>query len=231
MTADDVINQLEKLADENERVKYETSLNFNTDNKMLGVAMGKIFALAKDNSNLPNEEILKLIKSDIHEARMAGVSIMDFQARRKKTPETQREWLYETYLDLHEYINDWGLVDRSVQHVVGGYLYDFNKPRHVLYELAKSKTWFERRSAIVATLFFIRQGDVDDTFKIAKQLIGDDEDLVNKALGGVLREAGKRDQDRLIDFLNTNYKSMKTVTIRYATEKLSETEKKKYRTR
>ncbi|MGH7157580.1 MAG: DNA alkylation repair protein [Candidatus Saccharimonadales bacterium] len=223
------IAKLQTLTDQGQRGKYLTTLQLNDKNKKLGVPMGKIFALAKANADMPNEEIAALVKSDIHEAKVGGVSIMDFQARNKKTPEAQRKWLYDTYLKLHQYINSWDLVDRSGQHVIGGYLYDFKKPRDILYKLAKSKDWCERRTAIVATLFFIRQGDVDDTFKVAELLVGDNEDLVQKAVGGVLREAGKKDTRKLTDFLDKYASKMPRDMLTYATEKLSAEQKAHYK--
>lgn len=223
------IQQLEGLADEKQKALYEGTLNLNPSNIKLGVPMGKVFALAKENISMPNDEIVSLLQSNIHEAKVGAVSIMDFQARSKKTTDAQRKWLHDLYIGEHRHINSWDLVDRAVQHVVGGYLYDYKQPRNILYDLVKSKDESERRSAIVATLYFIRQGDVDDTYAIAALLIDDKEDLIHKAVGGVLREAGKKDIDKLYAFLDTYAKKMASVTRRYATEKLPESDKLRYR--
>src|SRR5688500_6000633 len=103
---------------------------------------------------------------------------MDKQARRKKTPESHRKALFALYLRRIDKINNWDLVDVSAPFVIGGYLYD--KPRDILYNLARSENIWERRTAIVSTAYFIREGDVADTFKIAELLLNDDQDLIHK---------------------------------------------------
>jgi 3-methyladenine DNA glycosylase AlkD len=118
------------------------------------------------------------------------------------------------------------LVDRSAPFVVGGYLND--KPRTILYKLAKSKSVWERRTAIVSTYYFIRENDLDDTFKIAGILINDTHDLVQKPVGSWVREAGKRDERKLISFLNRYASTMPRVTLRYAIEKLDKKKKEFY---
>ena len=195
-------------------------------NKILGVRMSEIFSLAKRFMKMPIDEVEKLLDSNYYEARMGAVSIMDFQARDKKVSAEQKEQLYELYLKRHDRINNWDLVDRSAAYVVGGYLID--KDRQPLYELAKSKNVWERRTAIVATYFFIRQNEVDETFKIAELLVDDKHDLINKAVGGWIREAGKRNKQKLIDFLNEFAVTMPRVTLRYAVEKLDAKEKEKF---
>ena len=172
----------------------------NKTNKILGVRMSDIFTLAKQFSQMPLEEIETLLSSDYYEARMGAVSIMDFQARDKKLTPEKRKKLYQLYLDRHDRINNWDLVDRSAPYVVGGYLFD--KSRAPLYKLARSKNIWERRTAIVSTYFFIRQNDIEDTFKIAEILVFDKEDLINKAVGSWIREAGKRDNQKLVSFLD-----------------------------
>lgn len=226
MTAQAFIEELQKLGTSKQRDSYLGQFNLTNKNELLGVPMGKIFTLAKQNVAMPNDEILKLLASNLHEAKVGAVSIMDFQARDKKLPEEQRKWLYDTYIKRHDLINNWDLVDRAAPYVVGGYLSD--KSRVPLYRLAESRNIWERRTAIVATYFFIRQGDVDDTFKIAEMLVGDSEDLIHKAVGGWLREAGKKDPERLIGFLDRYAAKMPRVMLRYAIEKLSPQQKQKY---
>ena len=123
-------------------------------------------------------------------------------------------------------INNWDLVDVACPYVVGVYL--SNKPRDVLYELARSENMWERRTAIVSTYFFIRQGDVDDTFRIAEVLLDDQEDLIHKAAGGWLREAGKKDRRRLRTFLDGYAATMPRTMLRYALEHLDKEERKHY---
>ena len=185
--------------------------------------MASIFALAKKLVEMPIVEIEKLLQSDYYEARMGAVSIMDYQARNKKTTPTRKKELFDLYIKCHNRINNWDLVDRSAPYVVGGYLFD--KPRNILYKLAKSKNVWERRTAIVSTYYFIRQKDLSDTFKIAELLIYDQHDLVQKAVGSWVREAGKYDKLALIEFLDSFAPSMPATMLRYAIEKLDKKEK------
>lgn len=196
------------------------------DNKVLGVSIGRIFPIAKQFTAMPLADIERLLDSSYYEVRMGAVSIMDFQARDKKTSPEQRKELFDLYLRRHERINNWDLVDRAAPHVVGGYLAD--KSRDVLYRLARSRNPWERRTAIVATYYFIRSGEVDDTFGIAEILVNDKHELVQKALGSWLREAGKKDQKRLVRFLEKYAGSMPRTALRYAVEKLPAAQRAKF---
>jgi 3-methyladenine DNA glycosylase AlkD len=129
-------------------------------------------------------------------------------------------------LRRHDRINNWDLVDVSAPYVVGGYLFD--KPRTVLYGLARSKNVWERRTAIVSTAFFIRQGDLADTFNIAEMLLDDKEDLIHKATGGWLREAGNQDRQKLLIFLDRHAADMPRTTLRYAIERLDKEQRGHY---
>ena len=184
----------------------------------VGVRMGQVFALAKEHIDMPPVEIEKLLESPVHEVRAGAMSIMDKQGRRKKTPESRRKELYDLYLRRTDRINNWDMVDLGAPYVVGRYLFD--KPRDVLYELARSENVWERRTAIVATSYFIRQGDVDDTFEIAEILLDDDQDLIHKAAGGWLRETGKKDREQLLRFLDRYAATMPRTMLRYALEHL-----------
>jgi hypothetical protein len=182
------------------------------------IPMGQLFALAKDFIGASPEQIEVLLDRPDHPPRVVAVSVMDFQARRKTTPDSRRRDLYQLYLRRHDRIDTWDLVDRAAPHVVGGYLWD--KSREPLYQLAASPHWFERRSSIVSTWFFIRRGDLDDTFCIAQILANDPHDLVQKAVGGWIREAGKRDEQRLRDYLDRSAPTMSRTALRYAVEHL-----------
>ena len=198
----------------------------NLENKFLGVRMSIIFNLAKDFMGMTLDEIEKLLGSKFYEARMGAVSIMDFQARNKKTSEYRRKELFDLYIKRHDRINNWDLVDRSAPYVVGGYLAD--KPRGILYKLAKSKNVWERRTAIVSTYFFIRQGDINDTFKIAEMLLADKHDLIHKAVGSWIREAGKKDNLMLVNFLDNYSTKMPRTMLRYAVERLDKKQRDFY---
>ena len=131
-----------------------------------GIRMGSIFELAKEFIDLSPEEIETLLDSPVHEVRVGALSVMDKQARRNRTPEDRRKELFDLYLRRTDAIDTWDLVDLGAPHVVGRYLWE--RPRKVLYRLARSKRPSERRTAIVSTLYFVRKGDVEDTFELAK---------------------------------------------------------------
>ncbi|MHA4843041.1 DNA alkylation repair protein [Flavitalea antarctica] len=225
-TATEFIEALKFLVSQDISINAKFFSDDVPDNKFLGVRMADIFTLAKHHMHMPVDEIVKLLNNDYYEVRVGAVSIMDFQARDKKTSTEQKKALYNLYMNNHHRINNWDMVDRSAPYVVGGYLFD--KSRAPLYKMAKSKNVWERRTAMVSTYFFIRQNDLDDTFKIAAILVNDKHDLINKAVGSWIREAGKRDEPRLLAFLDKHGKTMPRVTLRYAIEKLESSRKKKY---
>ena len=195
--------------------------------EFLGVRMGHVLDLAKRLVDMSPAELEKLLESSLHEVRAGACRIMAKQAARKSTPAARRRELFELYLRRHDRINNWDLVDLAARDVVGGYLAD--KPRNVLYELARSENVWERRTAIYATSYFLRQGELDDTFRIAEILLRDSHDLIQKAVGGWLREAGKRDRSRLLRFLDAHAARMPRTTLRYATEHLEEGLRAQYR--
>ena len=197
-----------------------------SDNKILGVSHGKIFPIAKQFVEMSLKDVERLLDNPYYEVRMGGVSIMDFQARNKKITPEERKALYDLYLRRHDRINNWDLVDRAAPYVVGGYLAD--KPRTVLYKLARSKNPWERRTAIVATYYFIRAGDVADTFGVAEILAKDKHELVQKGVGSWLREAGKKDQKQLVRFLEKHSGTMPRTMLRYAVEKLPPAQRAKF---
>ena len=196
--------------------KSHGHLASNEDDAILGIRMGQVFALAKEFIDMPLEEVETMLESPFHEMRVGAVSIMDFQARSNKTTDVRRKELFDLYIRRHDRINTWDLVDRSAIHVVGEYL--FEKPRKVLYKLAKSKKMPERRTAIVSTLYFIGKGDVEDAFKLAEIMLHDKEDLIHKANGWALRFAGDKDRKQLVKFLDKHAATMPRVTLRYALE-------------
>jgi 3-methyladenine DNA glycosylase AlkD len=191
------------------------------------VRMRDVFALAKRCIDMDLDQVQELLENRVKDVRVGAVSIMDFQARRRSTSASRRQALYELYLQRHHRIDDWDLVDRAAPSVVGGYLAD--KPRDPLYQLARSPVIWERRTAIVATWHFIRHGQLDDTFAIAELLVDDSEHFVQTAVGGWVREAGKRDPARLRSFLDAHAASMPRTTLRFAIEHLDAEERRHYR--
>ena len=192
----------------------------------IGVRMGQLFALAKEFSEMPVAELEKLMESPVHEIRAGAISIMDKASRNKKTPEHRRKEFFDLYMRRHDRINNWDLVDLGCLHMTGSYLYE--KPRNILYKLSKSENLWERRTAIVSTCYFIRQGDLGDTFKIAEILINDREDLVHKATGWMLRFAGDKDQKKLLQLLDKYAATMPRTLLRYSIEKFDKKKKEYY---
>ena len=193
----------------------------------LGVRMGDVFALSKAYIDLPPAQIEALLESPLHEVRAGACSVMAKQAARKKTTDERRTELYELYLRRLDRINNWDLVDLAARDVVGAYVLD--RPRDILYELARSDDLWARRTAIYATHAFLRVGQLDDTYALALILLGDPEDLMHKAVGGWLREAGKHDRPRLLAFLDEHAATMPRTALRYAVEHLDADQKAHYR--
>ena len=225
MNADEFLNQLKVLRSP-AVAKSHGNLAADKDDEILGVRMGQVFALAKEFMDMSLDEVEKMLEGPIHEVRVGAVSIMDFQARHKKTTKERRKELFDLYIRRHDRINTWDLVDRSAPYVVGGYLFD--KKRDALYKLARSKKMPERRTAIVSTGYFIRKGEVEETFKIAEMLLQDKEDLIHKAVGWMLRAAGDVDRKRLLTFLDKYAATMPRTLLRYSTEKLDKKQREHY---
>lgn len=176
--------------------------------------------------DMPRGELIKMLDSPIHEVRLGAVMIMADQSKRAKNSPAVRKTLYNLYLQKTNRINNWDIVDASCRDVVGGYLFD--KPRTPLQRLAKSKNIWERRIAMVSTWYFIREGQVDDTFAIAKLLLSDTHDLIHKAVGWMLREAGKKDVTKLRQFLDQHAATMPRTALRYAIEHFNAEERAHY---
>ncbi|UVC11521.1 DNA alkylation repair protein [Rhizobium sp. TH2] len=196
------------------------------ETEVMGVGIGKVFPVAKAHAGLPLGEIGLLLDSRFYEVRMAAAAIMDFQARAKKSP-NGLEALYQLYLDRHDRLNNWDLVDRAAPHVVGQYL--FERPRAPLYDLAGSTDPWRRRTAVVATWYFIRAGQVEDTFAICAILAGDGHVMVRKAIGSWVRTAGEKDPERLRAFLRAHGDRLSAEALRMATEKMSPEERQLFR--
>ena len=193
----------------------------------IGVRMGSIFDLAKQFAALPLAGIETLLESPIHEYRVGAVSIMAKQYALRSTPLDGRRALYDLYLRRHDRINNWDLVDLAAWHIVGAWLVD--KARTPLHELARSSNMWERRTAVLATFAFIKRGEFDDTFAIARRLLTDSENLNHKAAGWMLRSVGDRDRSALTAFLDQHAGAMPRVMLSNAIEKFTPADKARYR--
>ena len=189
-----------------------------------GVRVPAIRKVAKEFKELPLSETARLLRSKIHDDRLAALIILVLQA--SKGDAEHRKRICDLYLANTTCVNNWDLVDLSAPQLVGAHLQD--KSRKPLYRLAKSPWLWDRRISILATFHFIRQNDFGDTLAIAEMLLGDKEDLIHKAVGWMLREVGKRDQDLLQKFLDKHCGNMPRTMLRYAIERLSPTKRRAY---
>lgn len=181
----------------------------------LGIRVPVLRRLAREFRSLPLDQVERLLHSPLHEQRLLALIVLVDQAATAdaKTLRT----IYDFYLASARYVNNWDLVDTSAPQIVGRYLMD--KSRKPLFKLAKSHDLWERRIAIVATHYFIRHDDHDDTVALAEVLLDDRQDLMHKAIGWMLREVGKRDQTVLEQFLVRHAARMPRTMLRYAIER------------
>lgn len=192
--------------------------------RFIGVSNPVLRKIAKEFADLTPAEIQALLYSSLNEHRLLALFILVRQYQ--KASNAQKQEIYCFYLQHIEQVNNWNLVDASAHLIIGTHLID--KEKDLLLEFAQSDNLWKRRIAIVATWFFIRKNLLDWTFKIAKQLLNDTHDLIHKAVGWMLREAGKKDALQLITFLDQHASQMPRTMLRYAIEKFPEDQRKKY---
>jgi len=190
----------------------------------LGIVVPEQRNIAKQFADLDMSKIQKLLNSKIHEKRLIALFILIGQY--KKANKIGKAKIYRFYLKNSSRVNNWDLVDLSAPNIVGDYLLD--KDRRMLYKLARSRSLWEKRIAIVATFKLIRENDFDDTLKISEMLLKDKHDLIHKAVGWMLREVGKRNQKVLEEFLLKYHKEMPRTMLRYSLEKFDDKKKAFY---
>ena len=183
--------------------------------RFIGVVVPNIRLVAKEFKDASFTTVKELLASPWHEMRLCGLLILVQQSRK----EVSRE-VFDFYLSVTDRINNWDLVDLTAPQIVGGYLLD--KPRDVLYRLAESPLLWDNRIAIVSTVTFIRRGDLKDTYQLATKMMGHPHDLMHKAIGWMLREAGKKDSERLYDYVEAHRLEMPRTMLRYAIEKFDQ---------
>lgn len=230
---DELVAQLDSLADPANAEVLTRYLQvrpggYGDGDQLLGVTVGQLRALAKPyvRIEIHAEEWLPLLRSPIHEHRMITLIIMAERARRGEADELAD--IYRTYRANTDRINNWDLVDVSCAAIVGRYLMD--RSRDELDQLAGSTLLWERRISIISTHHFIRAGQTADAYRLAETLMGDTHDLMHKAVGWTLREAGKRvDRDGLRRFLDRHAARMPRTALRYAIEHFDAEERQHYR--
>lgn len=229
MTADEALTRLLAMADPEAATRAARFFKSGTDglpdgDRFIGVSAAPVWKLARELRGLPLDQTAILLRSNIHEARSLALAAMVETFPRADAATRKR--MYDFYLANTRYVNSWDLVDLSARDLVGTYLFD--RSRRPLYRLAKSKSLWERRIAIVATHHFIRNGDFADTLAIAELLLNDRQDLIHKAIGWMLRELGKRDQSVLEIFLRKHHAAMPRTALRYAIERFPEPRRRAY---
>jgi 3-methyladenine DNA glycosylase AlkD len=190
----------------------------------LGISARELHLLAKEYSDLTLEEAEQLLHTVIHEERLLALLVL-VRLYAKGTAATKKS-IYRFYLDNTRWVNNWDLVDCSAPHIVGDYLR--HRSKRPLYQLARSPLLWERRISIIATLHFIRHHEFGETLKIAEILLGDQEDLIHKAVGWMLREVGKRHLPSEEEFLRKHYRAMPRTMLRYAIERFPQTKRRRY---
>ena len=194
----------------------------------LGLTVPQVRSIAKENKGISQKEIEVLIRSKFHEVRLCGLVILTLQYKSAKQ-RTEKKSLFDLYMKAMSagYVNNWDLVDVTAP-IIGEYLIDTNDPYVLLHKLSRSKSLWQRRVAIVFTFAFIRAGDIEPTFEMSEKLLHDKHDLIHKAVGWALREAGKLNGIALRNFLSAHSHEMPRTMLRYSIEKFSERERKKW---
>lgn len=221
-----ITNKLQALSDAEKREIFPKFFKagkgeYGEGDRFLGVTVPNIRAIAKLHKDISIEEIRELLQSEWHEVRLCALIIM--VEKSKKKDEALRKELFNLYLSQTKRINNWDLVDLSCRFIIGEYLLD--KSRDILYQLAQSSLLWDNRIAIVSTYAFIRKGQLEDTYALSDLMMQHPHDLMHKAIGWMLREAGKRDSERLYDYVMSHRADMPRTMLRYAIEKFSPKER------
>ncbi len=233
LTAKDVVSDLKQIANSRKAIDLQRFFktgpgDYAEGDIFLGIVVPQTRVIAKKYQDLSVPEIKRLTESIYHEVRFCGLLILMAQFEKAKTRATQKR-LFDFYIQQLKagYINNWDLIDVTAVRM-GRYLLDEKSYLTTLRRLAKSKNLWERRIAIVFTFAFQRVGQMDPTLEIADLLLEDDHDLIHKAVGWALREVGKKDGPMLRNYLSVNVAHMPRTTLRYAIEKFSATERKRW---
>ncbi len=193
----------------------------------LGVKVPEQRKVANRYRNIPFDDLEELLNSEIHEHRLTALLIL--VEKFKKADEIEKQKIVNFYLQNTSRVNNWDLVDLSADKIIGEFLFGKDEnDKSILYKFSKSDNLWQRRIAIIATFAFIKKGKFNDTLRIAEILLNDKHDLIQKAVGWMLREVGKRNQDVEEDFLKKHYKKMPRTMLRYAIERFDAEQKRFY---
>ena len=221
-----IVRELRALSDDEKKIVlprfFKTGKGeYGEGDRFLGVVVPATRSVAKRYKDVPYEVLEALLESEWHECRLCSLLILI--EKYKKEPEQAVRF----YLSHTEGINNWDLVDLSAPYILGSFLVG-SKDRKILYQLAGSTNMWERRIAVVSTLMLIRHGQFNDTIRLAELLLDSRHDLMQKSIGWMLREVGKRDQDILVGFLEKHRRQMPRTMLRYAIEKFPMEQRKHF---
>lgn len=212
------------IAEQSQRFFKSGPGEYGEGDVMIGIRVPVLRKIAKQNLDLCLTDVVTLLESSIHEERLLALLVWVYQY--DKADDAQCKRIYDAYCLNRKHVNNWDLVDCSAHLIIGNQL--LNRNRRFLYKLAKSKSLWDRRIAIISTFRFIKLDDFEDTLGISEILIDDSEDLIHKAVGWMLREVGNRDRNTEESFLKSHYHEMPRTMLRYAIEKFPETLRKRY---
>ncbi len=229
MAEREILNHLKALANpviaEHSQRFFKTAKGeYGYGDIFLGIRVPQVRVAVKKFRDTPTSTGARLLKSKYHEIRLFALLLL--VDRFNKADIDERKTIYQLYLNNTRYINNWDLVDSSAHKIVGSYLH--HKDKSILYELAQSGSLWERRIAIIASLYFIQKNQFDNTLKLATLLLHDHEDLIHKAVGWMLREVGKRERRIEEAFLDRHYQLMPRTMLRYAIEKFDLEQRQEY---
>ena len=229
LTAADALRRMQVFADPKRAAALQRFFKtgpgeYGEGDRFMGLTLPQIRGLLADYRELPLRQVERLLDSPWHEARTLAVALL--AARYPRAVAADQTAIYRLYLRRTDRVNNWDLVDISAPQVVGGHLMD--RSRAPLRRLARSGSVWERRIAMVATAWFIRNGEFGDTLALARLLFDDRHDLIHKATGWMLREVGKRDERVLRRFLDRNAGRLPRTALRYAIERLPPATRRRY---
>lgn len=221
-----IVKDLRGLADDNKKIVlprfFKTGKGeYGEGDKFLGVTVPATRSVAKRYKDVPYEVLEALLESEWHECRLCSLLILIEKYKK------EAELAVSFYLSHMKGINNWDLVDLSAPYILGSFLVG-SKDRKILYQLAGSTNMWERRIAVVSTLMLIRHGQFNDTIRLSELLLDSRHDLMQKSIGWMLREVGKRDQDILVGFLEKHRRQMPRTMLRYAIEKFPMEQRKHF---
>ena len=213
-----------RVAEHSQRFFKTRPGEYGEGDTFVGVRVPALRRLAQQRRGVSLRVAERLLQSPIHEERLLALFIL--VKRYERSNATVRKEVFDLYQRNMRFVNSWDLVDSSAHKIIGDFLR--NRSRRLLRRLAKSGVLWERRIAIISTMAYIKDGEFGETLKIAEELLRDDEDLIHKAVGWMLREIGNRDRKVEEVFLKKHYKAMPRTMLRYAIEKLPETKRRRF---